>query len=231
MNIVISGASRGIGKAIAKKMVHQGHHVCINARNLNDLKTAKKEIEKGLGAIHIYQCNVEYKNEIKSFAQFALEKLKRIDILINNAGFFLPSSVHNEADGILEKMLTINLFSAYHLSREIIPNMVKNKSGLIVNISSVAGLQAYTGGGAYSIAKFALTGFSKNLRIELMEKGIKVSTIYPGATYTDSWKESDINADRIMQANDIAETIIMLSKLSPQAVAEEIILRPLLGDL
>ena len=98
-------------------------------------------------------------------------------------------------------------------------------------MSSTAALQAYHNGGSYSISKFALTGFSKNLREELMEHGIKVTTIYPGATMTDSWAEAGIDPQRIMHTNDLAAMIVAASKLSPQACVEELLIRPLLGDL
>src|SRR6202012_2805129 len=97
--------------------------------------------------------------------------------------------------------------------------------------SSIAGLQAYENGGSYSISKFALTGFSKNLREELKPFHIKVTAVYPGAVLTDSWGNFDNKDGRIMEASDIATTIVAVSKLSPQAVVEEIILRPQLGDL
>jgi short-subunit dehydrogenase len=109
--------------------------------------------------------------------------------------------------------------------------MMRYKSGHIFNIASIAALQAYPGGGSYGISKFALDGFSKNLRHEMKEQGIKVTVVYPGATYTDSWKSSGISADRFMKAEDIAHMIYAASQLSPQACVEEIVIRPQLGDI
>jgi short-subunit dehydrogenase len=105
------------------------------------------------------------------------------------------------------------------------------KAGHIFNLCSVASLAAYPGGGAYSISKFALLGFSKNLRNELKEHGIKVTAVIPGAAYTDSWKSSGISEERFMQAADIAKMVYAASQLSPQAAVEEIVMRPQLGDL
>jgi NADP-dependent 3-hydroxy acid dehydrogenase YdfG len=113
----------------------------------------------------------------------------------------------------------------------IVPEMKKKKNGHIFNMSSLAGLKAYPGGGSYSISKFALRGFSMNLRDELKDFNIKVTTVFPGATYTDSWAASGIDEKRFMEANDIAKMIYAASQLSPQACAEEIIVRPQLGDL
>jgi short-subunit dehydrogenase len=153
------------------------------------------------------------------------------DILINNAGQFIPGNIHNEPEGHLEKMLEINLYSAYHLTRRLLPSMIQQKSGHIFNICSIASLNAYANGGAYSISKFALLGFSKNLREEMKPKGIKVTAVLPGATMSASWDVASIDPNRIMEANDIATMVYAASQLSPQAVVEDIILRPQLGDL
>jgi short-subunit dehydrogenase len=109
--------------------------------------------------------------------------------------------------------------------------MIPSRNGHIFNLCSIASLQAYPGGGAYSISKFALLGFTKNLRHELKPHGIKVTAIIPGAVYTDSWKGSGVSKNRIMESEDIAKIIFGATQLSPQAVTEEIILRPQAGDL
>jgi NADP-dependent 3-hydroxy acid dehydrogenase YdfG len=103
--------------------------------------------------------------------------------------------------------------------------------GHIFNICSIASLKAYKNGGSYSISKFALSGFSKNLRDEMKPHGIKVTGVYPGAAYTDSWAAAGVDPKRLMEANDIADMVFAASQLSPQACVEEIILRPQLGDL
>jgi short-subunit dehydrogenase len=143
----------------------------------------------------------------------------------------LPGSIYNEEDGTLEKMIQINLYSAYHLTRVLLPKMMEQKQGHIINMCSIASLNAYRNGGSYSISKFALMGFSKNLREELKPYNIKVTAVDPGAVYTSSWKSAGIDESRIMEVNDIAEIIYTTSKLSPQACVEDIVLRPQLGDL
>jgi short-subunit dehydrogenase len=139
--------------------------------------------------------------------------------------------VHNEEDGVLESMINTNLYSAYHLTRALIPKMMKQKSGHIFNMCSIASLQAYPNGGAYSISKFALLGFSKNLREEMKPYGIKVTSVLPGAAYTSSWENSGVKKDRLMEAGDVAQMIFSCAQLSPSACVEEIVLRPQLGDL
>jgi short-subunit dehydrogenase len=109
--------------------------------------------------------------------------------------------------------------------------MITQKSGHIFNICSIASIQPYTNGGSYSISKYAMLGFSKNLREELKPFHIKVTSVLPGATYTDSWAGTGVDEKRIMEAGDVAEMVFAASKLSVQACVEEIILRPQLGDL
>jgi short-subunit dehydrogenase len=125
----------------------------------------------------------------------------------------------------------VNLFSAYHVTRSVINQMIAQKSGHIFNMCSIASLKAYPNGGAYSISKYALAGFSTNLREEMKPHGIKVTAVYPGAAYTDSWVGSGVDPKRIMEAQDIALMVYTATHLSPQACVEEIILRPQLGDL
>jgi short-subunit dehydrogenase len=176
------------------------------------------------------------KEQAKSFGAWVLAGIAntpsgKIDILVNNAGNFVPGSTCQEEDGALEKMMDINLYSAYHLTRTLLPSMMEAKKALIVNMCSIASLSAYNNGGSYSISKFALMGYTKNLREELKPSLIKVMGVYPGAVMTDSWGDFDNSSQRIMEASDIANMILAASKLSAQAVVEDIILRPLLGDL
>jgi short-subunit dehydrogenase len=165
-----------------------------------------------------------------AFANAVLSAWEDIDVLVNNAGSFVPGSVHNEPEGQLEKMIELNLYSAYHLTRRLVPVMMRRGEGHIFNICSIAALVAYPNGGSYSISKFALDGFSKNLREEMKPFGVKVTSVHPGATFTSSW-EGFVEPSRIMEVGDVANMIHAASSLSPTACVEDIILRPQLGDL
>jgi short-subunit dehydrogenase len=175
--------------------------------------------------------DISKKEQAILFAEWVLNNTFSIDVLVNNAGSFVQGNVSNEPDGALEQMMEVNLYSAYYTTRTLLLKMKAAKAGHIFNLCSVASLAAYPGGGAYSISKFALLGFSKNLRNELKEHGIKVTAVIPGAAYTDSWKSSGISEERFMQAADIAKMVYAASQLSPQAAVEEIVMRPQLGDL
>lgn len=233
MNVFITGGSKGFGRTIAEKFAANGHNIYLCARTETTLyKTLEELITRFPDRIiKANAFDLSKKEEAQAYGKWILDLNIPIDILVNNAGSFEPGSVFNEPDNTLEHMMAVNLYSAYHLTRAILPQMMAQKTGHIFNMCSIASLQAYNNGGAYSISKFALAGFSKNLREEMKSYGIKVTTVYPGAAYTDSWAGSGVDPKRIMQATDIAEMIFSASKLSAQACVEEIILRPQLGDL
>ncbi|MEP6682009.1 MAG: SDR family oxidoreductase, partial [Parafilimonas sp.] len=224
MNVIITGASKGLGKAIAEKFAAAGNHLFICARNKDALYKTKEELEKKYAGcnIKIMPVDISKKENAIAFGNYCLEN-GTPHILINNAGSFLPGSIHDEKDGTFEKMLATNLQSAYHLTRTVLPKMMEKKRGHIFNMCSVASLTAYKNGGSYSISKFALLGFTKNLREELKSYNIKVTAVIPGAVYTDSWSGSDINPDRIMHVDDVANMVYAASLLSPQACVEEIL--------
>lgn len=233
MNVVITGASKGIGKAIAIDFAAMGANLFLCARNEIGLYNTVAELQQKYPActVNAKIADMSKKEDAKNFGEWILDRTKQIDILINNAGQFIPGSIYNEAEGLLEQMINVNLYSAYHLTRTLLPSMIAANRGHIFNLCSIASLQAYSNGGSYSISKFALLGFSKNLREELKPHHIKVTAVYPGAVMTESWGDFDNSNQRIMEASDIAAMIIAASKLSAQAVVEDIIIRPQLGDL
>ncbi len=232
MNIVITGASKGIGKAIAEIFAAYGHHLFLCSRGEVSLyKTMEELMTKYPAAIiKAKPFDLSRKEEAKAFGAWCLE-YGVPDVLVNNAGLFEPGSVHNEPEGTLESQLAVNLYSAYHVTRSVLPWMMEKKTGHIFNMCSIASLDAYANGGAYSISKFALYGFSKNLREEMKSYNIKVTAVHPGAVLTDSWGGFDNSQKRIMEANDIAKLVYAASQLSPAACVEDIVVRPQLGDL
>lgn len=233
MNVVITGASRGLGKAIAHVFAQNGHNLILTSRNDVALYNAMQEFMTEYPNISVKAraFDLSIKEEAQAFGKWVLDLQVSIDVLVNNAGLFDPGSVYNEPDGNLEHMMAVNLFSAYHVTRAVINQMITQKSGHIFNMCSIASLKAYPNGGAYSISKYALAGFSTNLREEMKPHGIKVTAVYPGAAYTDSWVGSGVDPKRIMEAEDISRMVYTAAHLSPQACVEEIILRPQLGDL
>ena len=233
MNSIITGASKGLGRAIAEKFAANGYDLILTSRDPVALATAAGQLASRYPSVAIRTKTADLgdKEQAQQFGRWVLESGASIDVLVNNAGQFIPGSVADEAEGVLEQLIAVNLYSAYHLTRTLLPRMMARKTGHIFNICSIASLKAYSNGGAYSISKFALAGFSANLREEMKTHGIKVTTVYPGAAYTDSWAGSGVDPERIMAAADIAGMVFAATGLSRQATVEEIVLRPQLGDL
>lgn len=232
MNVVVTGASRGLGKAIAEIFASHGYDLYLTSFSEVKLYKAMEDIQTRFPAITVKASpfDLSKKENAIDFGNWVLSHITP-DVLVNNAGNFLPGSVHNEKDGFLKEMIETNLYSAYHLTRTLLPAMMKKKSGHIFNMCSIASLQAYDNGGAYSISKTALYSFSKNLREEMKPHGIKVTAVIPGAAYTDSWAASGLDKKRFMEAEDIAKMIFAASQLSATACVEEILMRPVPGDI
>ena len=170
-------------------------------------------------------------SEVQDFISFVNSQTDKLDILINNAGIFLPGEILKEEMGHLELMMNTNLYSAYHLTRGVIGMLRVGSKPHIFNMCSIASKIAYPNGGSYSISKFALLGFTKVLREELKTQGVRVTAILPGATWSSSWQGVDLPESRLMQAVDIAHLVWSAYELGPSANVEEIIVRPQLGDL
>ena len=228
---IVTGSSTGNGFETSLLLAKNGFFTYATMRNLNK-STRIKEIAKNENLpLEVLELDVTNDKSVANTIDIIGNRHQRIDVLVNNAGTFIQGNVSNEPDGALEQMLEVNLFSAYHTTRALLPKMMEEKNGHIFTMCSIASLAAYPNGGAYSISKYALLGFTKNLRRELMPYNIKVTAIIPGAVYTDSWKDSGVAESRIMEAEDIAMMIYATSRLSPQATVEEILMRPQLGDL
>lgn len=229
---VISGASRGIGFAIASEMAKQGWNLAIYSKNLGSLENAKsKLLSLGAPKVLAIQTDASIKSEVLAFADAVKSEFPTLDVLVNNAGFFVPGNIATETDEVFENLMQTNVNSAYYLSKYLIPTLEKSKRAHIFNIGSIAGLEAYPSGGSYSISKFAITGLSRALRKELMPLKIRVSNISPGATLTDSWAGVDLPESRFIDPNDIGKIIMNLFEINLNTVVEEIILRPVEGDL
>ena len=233
MNILVSGGTKGIGRAIVKKFAQQGFGVAFYSKNPDNLKSLKEELLLSNPDTNIYCAEVDAADtpSVKNFAADALKQLGHFDVLVNNVGIFKPGQILSEQDGVLEHLLQVNVASAYHLTRAVLPDMLKQKKGHVFNICSTASIIPYVNGGSYCISKFALLGMSKVLREELKETNVRVTAVLPGATYTESWSSSNLPEDRFIQPEDISAAIWSCYQLSSHAVVEELLIRPQLGDI
>jgi len=231
MKVVVTGASQGIGKGIAETFASHGADLFLVSRNMEKHQAWVNDLMGKYGVrISTYNADLSDRAQVEAFGNAVLQAFGEVDVLVNNAGVFEPGNVHDEPDGALERSMAVNLYSAYHLTRMLLPSMMKVRKGHIFNMASVAALKAYPGGGSYSISKHALEGFSRNLREEMKPHGIKVTSVHPGAVWTPAW-EGFVERSRIMEVSDIAALIWTASQLSLNACVEEIIVRPQLGDV
>ncbi|GEO10500.1 SDR family NAD(P)-dependent oxidoreductase [Segetibacter aerophilus] len=233
MNVIITGATKGMGRAAAEQFAAAGYNIIACARTEGDLQEMKNDFLKRFPAVSVTTKAVDIGDgqQVKDFGKWVVDSKITADVLVNNAGYFVPGTIYEEKDGTIEKMMEVNVYSSYHLCRALIPSMIERKSGHIFNICSIAAFQPLPNVGSYGISKFALYGLTKHLREEMKPHGIKVTAVLPGATFTGSWEGSDIDRKRIMEANDVAKMIFASSQLSSSAIVEDIVIRPQLGDL
>jgi len=231
--VVITGGTKGIGKALVYAFASQGFDVATCARTEADLNQLKENLVGEFPHLNFYvqPADLSKKEEVGSFARMVKQLETPVDVLVNNSGLFIPGQIHDEEEGALEKMIDTNVYSAYHLTRALVPGMMERRKGHIFNMCSTASITAYTNGGSYCIAKFALLGMGKVLREEMKEYGIRVTSVLPGATFTASWEGTELPQERFMKSEDIADTVMAAYQLSDRAVLEEVVLRPQLGDL
>lgn len=229
---VITGASRGIGRSIAIKFASNGFDLFIGGTNPTTLKELQSKLE------HDFQCNCSFfaadlsvENQSKLFTDAILNQYSKIDVLVNNAGVFLGGKMMEEDSTQLVKMMNTNLFSAYWVTKFLWNSFAENARSHVFNMCSIASFTAYAAGGSYSISKFALLGFSKSLRLEGLEKGIRVTSVMPGATHTDSWAGVDLPESRFMKPMDVADSLFAAWSINQTSVMEEVVLRPILGDI
>ena len=231
--IVVTGGSQGIGRAILSKFAAEGFDVATCARHAADLEVLKMQIEKLNPGVTVFfrQTDMSVPREAKDFGDFVVSLERPVNVLVNNAGYFVPGEISTEPEGNLESMINSNLYSAYHLTRVLVPQMKTLKSGHIFNMCSIASIQAYRNGGSYAISKFALLGFSKCLREELKNHRIRVTAVIPGATKTRSWEGAGLPDERFIRPDDVAQAVLSAYLLSVNSVVEEIIIRPQEGDI
>jgi NAD(P)-dependent dehydrogenase (short-subunit alcohol dehydrogenase family) len=225
--VFVSGGSKGIGLAIAERFLAEGFEVAISAsssESIHALKATHPEIKT-------YLCDMSTKAAVLELAEQLLAEFSPLDVLVNNVGRFMPGQLHTEPDEAFEYQMQLNVASIYYLTKRLLPPMIAQSKGTIFNICSTASVTAYPNGGSYCISKFALLGFSKVLREEMKAHQIRVISVLPGATLTASWEGTELPPERFIPAEDIGTIVWQTYNLHPRTVVEEILIRPLEGDL
>jgi NADP-dependent 3-hydroxy acid dehydrogenase YdfG len=236
--VLITGASSGIGYSTAMVLSKEGAKIVAGARRIERLEELKKSVESQGGEIIIQKLDVTTLDDCNNFAKIAIERYGNIDVLVNNAGIMPLSFFKNQRVDEWDRMVDVNIKGVFYCTSAVIPFMLNNKSGHIVNISSTAGRIVFPAGSVYCATKHAITAFSEGLRQEFSQRSnIRVSCIEPGVvateltnTITDSSLESFIQNTKKMQplqAEDIANSILYVLKAPINVNVNEIMLRPI----
>ena len=227
---VVTGAGRGIGRAIALKLAELGEHTVLCGRSRAALEqTAAAMQNSGQSSVKssLIECDVTDLQSVDALAEHVERTFHRIDILVNNAGIGgAGGPLHQLAPNDWERVLNTNLRGAYYCIRSLAPLMIKARTGHIINISSLAGKNALPNGAAYAASKWGLNGLTYSVAEELRAHNIRVSVICPGSVHTEFSPHPGKNAEKMLQASDVAHAVAMIVTQAPQSFASEILLRP-----
>jgi len=230
---VITGGTKGIGKAMVMKFASEGFDIITCARSQDDLLELKAAVESEFREIEVLvrKSDLSLKSEVNDFVKYIISKKNHVQVLVNNTGVFIPGEISSEPDGRLETMINTNLYSAYYMTRGLLTQMMHERKGHIFNICSVASIMPYANGGSYSITKYAMLGMTKVLREEMKNHGIRVTAVLPGATLTASWEGVELPESRFIKSEDVADAVYGAYGLSEHSVVEELLIRPQEGDI
>jgi 3-oxoacyl-[acyl-carrier protein] reductase len=224
---VITGAGRGIGAAIAIRLARLGAHPVLCGRKRAPLDETASAINADGNQASIVECDVSDLASVQSLAESVERSSHRLDILVNNAGISGPQGplVELPPKG-WDDVFNTNLRGVYYMIRSLAPMMIRARTGHIINISSLAGKNPVPSLAAYSASKWGLNGLSYSVAEELRSYNIRVSVICPGSVHTDFSPHQGKNAERMLQAGDVAHAVEMLVTQTPQSFVSEVLLRP-----
>ena len=224
---VITGAGRGIGAAIARKLAELGAVAVLCGRSRSTLESTAQFIEKAGGQAEIARCDVTDLASVEAVAGRVERTYARVDVLVNNAGIgAFGGPLHTLAPDSWDRVLNTNLRGVYYCIRSFAPMMIRARSGHILNISSIAGKNALPNGAAYAASKWGLNGLSYSVAEELRAHNIRVAVICPGSTDTELSPHTGKDPGKMLQPEDVAQVVEMLVTQSPRSFASEVILRP-----
>ena len=231
---LITGATRGIGKRIALELAENGFDIAVNYRTMQDgMEELKKEIEANGVRCEFVQADVANFEQCENMVKDTIQKLGKIDVLVNNAGITKDGLIMRMKKEDFEAVIDINLTGTFNVTRNVIPYMIKQKSGRIINLSSVVGVAGNAGQTNYSASKAGIIGFTKSLAKEVASRNILVNAIAPGFIDTDMTKvlseavKEGINAQiplkRMGTAKEVAKVVKFLSSEDSSYITGQVI--------
>ncbi len=224
---LVTGGTRGIGEAIARRLARDGFGVFVSGRTGESVKDAESRFAKDGLAIRGFPADARREEDQKRLVESVAREGGRLDVLVNNAGIGRFDPVDRLEPAQFREVLETNLFGPFYAIHHAAPLMKKNGGGFIVNIASLAGVNAFAGGSAYNASKFGLLGFSEAAMLDLRHQGIRIAAVLPGSVATD-WMHSHGNQDTswMLHPDDVAEAVADLVRFPDRAIPSRIDLRP-----
>ncbi|WP_412060698.1 SDR family oxidoreductase [Rubrivirga sp. IMCC45206] len=229
--VLVTGASRGIGAAVARAFAEKGWQVALVARDAGALAEVAAQCASGRGEARTFVCDVTDDAAVEAMAEAVRGWAGTPDVVVNNAGLFRPCGILETTPEAFREQLEVNTVSAFLVTRAFLAGMLARASGRVLMMGSVASIRGYPGGAAYGAAKHGLLGLARALRAEVVGTGVSVTTLLPGATRTGSWDGTDLPDARFIPPEDIARVAVEVATLSGRTVVEEVLIRPDAGDI
>jgi NADP-dependent 3-hydroxy acid dehydrogenase YdfG len=224
---LVTGGSKGIGRAIGTRLAALGAAVAICGRNSETLNQAAAELTRSGARVFAQVADVTRRTDVESLVAKAEAALGTVSILVNNAGIGIFGPTHEKSEEDWDKVINTNLKSMFLMSKAVVPGMIERKSGDIVNISSLAGLNAFPGGGIYCASKWGVQGLSACMAEDLRSYGIRISTVCPGSVATEFSGSGPKDISKVLGADDVAHAVEMIVTQSPKSFVSQIHIRPL----
>ncbi len=230
---LVTGAGRGIGRAIAATLAREGAAVALAARSAAELEAVAREIQQAGGRALAMPTDVRHESAVEALARRVLGEWQRVDVLVNAAGVATFAPVTDSKLDDWDQMLAVNLRGAVLCCRAVLPAMTARRRGTIINVGSVVTSRSLTGSAAYTASKYGLLGFSRVLAEEMRPHGVRVGVLSAGATDTPLWDAMPgaPPRDRMLRADQVAEAALFMAGLDPDATLEELTLLPAGGIL
>ena len=220
--VLVTGAGRGIGRAIALAFAREGARIALNGRTKKTLVDAQKEIKEAGATSVVLPGDIADEGVVSRVVAAAEQQLGPVDVLVNNAGVYVSAPVEKMDTLVFDRILAVNLRGPFLTSRAVLPGMKARRRGHIVNIASTAGRRGFAGGGAYCASKFGLVGLSEAMMYEARTSDVRVSVVYPSTVATDLVRKGGMAFDekKAIQPEDVAAGVVALVKMDDRALVK-----------